>query len=98
MLESLYLAAESAGFLRECIWLPGNGQPVERHSVGFTAPEIGILDNLGMSTDYAITYPASWFVGLAKYDSVTVAGIAYQVREPRAIGDGSEYRTTLTRL
>ena len=51
-----------------------------------------------MNTDYAITYPASVFVGLAVRDTVNVNGVSYQVRDVRALGDGTEMRARLTRL
>lgn len=98
MIESLYLAAASAGFLQECIWLPPDGRPIERRFVSFKAPDVGILNNLGVSTDYAISYPATWLVGLTRHESITVSGIAYQVREVRALGDGTEHNATLTRV
>jgi len=98
LIEELYAAAEQAGLLREAVWSPTGGGAVVTAKVGFRAPDENILDGLGLSTDYAITYPASNLVGLAAGDTLTLDGFAYRVREIRAIADGSEKRATLTRL
>ena len=45
-----------------------------------------------------MTYPASGLDGLAVRDVVVIDGHSYQVRDIRAIGDGSEMRAKLTRL
>ena len=98
MLESLYQAAASAGLLQECRWQPSDGRAVEIHWVGFRAPDTGVFDGLGVNTDYAMTYPNTWFVGLARQDQLIIATHPYQVRDICALGDGSELRATLTRL
>jgi hypothetical protein len=56
-----------------------------------------VLDGLAISRDHQIDYPAAWLT-LAVGDTVEVAGHSYQVREVRAIGDGTECRAWLTRL
>ena len=61
-------------------------------------PDALRLDGLTSSTDYEITYPQSLFEGLAAREVVEIAGATFQVREVRAVGDGSERRATLTRL
>ena len=66
--------------------------------VGFSAPDDTILDGLARNTDYAITYPASAFVRLAAREVVEIDGVTYQVRDVRAVADGSEMRVKLTRL
>ena len=58
---------------------------------------LGILDmpsqiisgDLVLSTDYTLTARAADFGGLKYGDSITVATIAYQVRETRLIDDGA---------
>jgi hypothetical protein len=45
-----------------------------------------------------MSYPATVFVGLAPRETVEIDGVAFQVREIRAVGDGSELRAKLTRL
>jgi hypothetical protein len=96
--ERLYASAANAGLLKECLWQPAQGAPFESRLVGFSAPDDTLLDGLTSSTEYVITYPASVFVGLAARDSVLIAGATFQVREVRAVGDGSEIRVKLTRL
>ena len=56
-----------------------------------------VLDGFALSRDYQIDYPAS-VLTLAIGDTVEIAGAVYQVRNVRAIGDGSERRAALTHL
>ena len=98
MLERLYDAAARAGFLETAVWVAEEGTEPETASVEFRAPDETVLDGLGLSTDYAIRYPTSVFVGLAAGHTVTIDGQAYRVREIRVVGDGTEKRATLTRL
>ena len=98
LIETLYAAAASAGLLKSCRWMPPDGSTPQTHEVGFAAPDETLLDGLASSTAYAITYPAGAFAGLAVRDTVEIDGVAYQVRDLRAIGDGSEMRARLTRL
>lgn len=98
LVEQIYEAATNAGLLRDCSWQPSNGSPAEQHPVGFSAPDDTVFDGLALNTDYAITYPASVFVGLAAREVVEIDGVAYQVRDVRAVADGSEMRAKLTRL
>ena len=98
MLDRLYDAAARAGILSLATWLPSDGADPETVSVDFRAPDETVLDGLGLSTDYAIRYPAGRFNGLASGDRVTVNGERYRVREVRAVGDGSEKRASLTKL
>jgi len=58
---------------------------------------LGILDmpsqvlagEMVLSTDYTLTARAADFGGLKYGDSITVATVAYQVRETRLIDDGA---------
>ena len=43
-------------------------------------------------------YPCTIFLGLKAGETVELEGQRYQVREIRAVGDGAELRTKLTRL
>ena len=88
---TLYEAARNAGLLTAAT-VAGNTV-----HCAFRAPDEIVLDGLALSRDYQIDYPAAWFT-LAAGDTVEVAGDIYQVREVRAIGDGSERRASLTRL
>ncbi len=96
--EQVYEAAANAGFLKVCVWQPSNGSPAQKYPVGLRAPDDSVLDNLTLSRETVISFPASCFVGLATRDVVEVDGVRFQVREVRAIGDGSETRAKLTRL
>jgi hypothetical protein len=98
LVEQVYAAATNAGLLKDCRWQPSGGSTAEQHPVGFAAPDDTILDGLALNTDYAITYPASVFVGLAAREVVEIDGVTYQVRDVRAVADGSEIRAKLTRL
>lgn len=98
LVEKIYRAAANVGFLKTCVWQPGDGGDVQTHSVGFSAPDKDVLSGLGVSTEYEITYPNTCLVGLKARDVVQVEGTAYQVREVMAVGDGSELRATLMRV
>ena len=98
LVGQLYAAAERAGLLKDCVWRPLDGSAPQQHPVGFTAPDGTAFDGLTLSTDYAMTYPATVFPGLASREPVEIGGMVYVVRELRAIGDGSEIRATLTRV
>jgi hypothetical protein len=98
LVEKIYLAAANVGFLKTCAWQPIDGGAVQTHSVGFSAPDKEMLAGLGVSTEYEMTYPNSCFVGLKSRESVQIEGVAYQVREVTAVGDGSEVRAKLMRV
>lgn len=98
LVEKLYRAAANVGFLKTCVWQPGDGGAVQSYSVGFVAPDKDVLSGLGLSTDYEMTYPNSCFVGLKSREVVQIEGVAYQVREVMAVGDGSEVRAKLMRV
>lgn len=97
-LENLYQVAARAGLLVECLWQPSDGALAQSHSVGFTAPDKEVLSGLGLSTEYEIRYPTSYFADLKAAELVQIAGVRYQVREVLAIGDGAEMRASLMRL
>ncbi|SFM13110.1 head-tail joining protein [Nitrosomonas communis] len=63
----------------------------------FRAPDEAVLDGLVLSRDYHIEYPTSWLT-LSISDVVVIKGESYKVREVRQIRDGSESRTTLSKL
>ena len=98
MIDSLYEAAVHAGFLKACVWQPADGAPPQTQFVGFAAPDDTRLDGLTATTEYVMTYPATAFTTLAVRDTVTIDATTFQVREVRAVGDGSERRARLTRL
>ncbi len=90
-IEAFYDAAQRSGLLTAVI---AAGNTVY---CAFRAPDETVLDGLALSTDYTLRYPLARLPDLAPGQSVTVAGLAYQVREVRAIGDGSERLATLSR-
>ena len=58
--EQIYASAANVGLLQECRWYPSNGAPMQRHQVGFAAPDESLLDGLTLSTDYEMTYPVDF--------------------------------------
>ena len=98
LIERIYEAAANVGFLKSCRWSPSGGGASQTYAVGFAAPDETILDGLTGSTEYVMSYPASVFVGLAPRETVEIDAVAFQVREIRAVGDGSEMRAKLTRI
>ena len=51
-------------------------------------PSQVLLSDAILSTDYTLTAKASSFGGLQYGDAITVAGVAYTVREAQYIDDG----------
>lgn len=99
LIERLFAAAGSAGFLRECVWVAADSPPVEvTGAVGFASPDQSIMDGMTLSTDHAITFPQSLFVGISRGDSIYLDDVEYRVRDVRAIGDGTEMRATLAKV
>ena len=98
LVEQVYAAATNAGLLRDCHWQPADGSPMQAHAVGFSEPDDTVFDGLASTTDHQMSYPASAFMGLAPRDTVEIGSVIYQVRDIRAVGDGSEMRAKLTRL
>lgn len=92
LIERLYEAAANAGLL---VSAEVAGRAV---SVGFLCIDDNLLDGLVRSAAYTITYPLSLLPDLETGHTVVIAGQTYQVRDVRAIGDGTERRADLTRL
>lgn len=90
-IEDFYTTAARAGLLIDAE-IDGVVHPVD-----FRTPDADVLDGLGVSRDYQMRFPASWWPGLIAGAAVTIAGITYRIREITATGDGSEHRATLTR-
>ena len=90
-LTGLYAAAGRAGLLTPA--MVGGAEVL----VDFRAPDVEVLDGLGLSSDFAIRYPAEDVV-LDTGHELVIGGVTYRVREVRAVGDGSECRATLTML
>jgi len=97
LVEKIYASAAHAGLLTACQWQPESG-PAQTAMVGFAAPDQNLLDGLSRGTEYEISYPASVFSGLAARDRLDLGGSAFQVREVRAVADGSEMRATLMKV
>jgi hypothetical protein len=98
LVEKIYLAAANVGFLKTCTWQPSDAGAAQAHSVGFVAPDKDVLSGLGVSTEFEMTYPNTCLVGLKAREVVQIEGVAYQVREVMAMGDGSEVRAKLMRV
>ncbi len=98
IVTTLYEAAANAGLLKACVWRPSDGSPARTNMVGFAAPDETLLDGLTVSTEYVMSYPATILTGLGPRETVEIAGALFQVRDLRAVGDGSEIRARLTRL
>jgi hypothetical protein len=98
LVEKIYRAAANVGFLKTCVWQPTDGGAAQTHSVGFSAPDKDVLSGLGVSTEFEMTYPNTCLVGLKTREVVQIEGVAYQVREVMAMGDGSELRAKLMRV
>lgn len=98
LLDSLYAAAQRAGLLTMCEWQPSDGSPPQAHPVGFACADESLMDGLTLSAEYAITYVASAFEGLAAREVLRIGAQRYVVREVRARGDGSERRASLSRV
>lgn len=92
LIEHLYAAAERAGLL---VNAEVGGRTV---AVGFSAPDQNLLDGLVRAADYTISYPSSALPDLGVGDALVIAGQSYQVRDVRAVADGTERRADLTRL
>jgi len=89
--ELFYESARNAGLLTA---VTVAGSTVH---CAFRAPDETVLDGFALSRDYQLDYPAAWLT-LTPGDTVEVAGSSYQVRDVRAIGDGSERRAFLSQL
>ncbi len=90
-LTDLYAAAGRAGLLTPAVI--GGAEVL----VDFRAPDVEVLDGLGLSSDYAIRYPADGLV-LDSGHELVISGVTYRVREVRTVGDGSEFRATLMQI
>jgi hypothetical protein len=90
-IEDFYEAAQRSGLLTAVL---AGGSTVH---CAFRAPDEPVLDGFALSRDYQIDYPASWLT-LAPGDTLGIAGMTYQVRDVRAIGDGAERRASLSQL
>lgn len=87
--EHFYNAAQAAGLLTPVTTTTGTVY------CAFRAADETVLDGLALSREYQLDYPASWLT-LAAGDIVVVNDIRYQVRDIRAIGDGTERRASLS--
>ena len=89
-IEDMYDAAQSCGFLTAVTAASGTAWCALR------APDDEVLAGLALSTDYAIDYPASR-LALEPGQEVRIGTDTYQVREVKALRDGSEMRARLSK-
>ena len=97
MIKRLYEAAARAGLLRRVTWISSTYSSKSAW-VEWRAPDDSILHDLVLTEDIAMTFPTSEFVGIRQGDVIVATGLRYQVREVRAIHDGSESRARLSQL
>jgi hypothetical protein len=90
--EFLYLAAANAGLLTPA--RIGNREVL----VDFRAPDEEVLGGLGLSRNYTMRYPRSWWPDLAPGSELDIAGQSYRVLEIRQMPDASEVQASLTKL
>lgn len=88
-LERCYLAAKNAGLLTAITVRGGTTYG------GFRAPDETVLDGFALARDYQLIYLASWLT-LSPGDVITIHGADYEVREVRAVGDGTERQASLS--
>jgi len=104
--EQFYASFDKAGFLKTALWKPSSGAEAQEARVRFRAPTDHVLAGDALSTDYAITYPASVLVGLKRLEVVTLQtrdangnvldSQEYTVREgPSSNKDGTELEAKL---
>jgi hypothetical protein len=95
LVDQVYAAAENAGLLMSCVWLRQAGYPPEVQGVNFRAADETLLDGLTTGTEFTMTYPSSYFMGMGQDETVEINGVRYVVREVRAIHDGTELMAKL---
>jgi hypothetical protein len=90
--EFLYLAAANAGLLTPA--RIGSREVL----VDFRAPDEEVLGGLGLSRNYTMRYPRTWWSDLASGAVLDIGGQSYRVLEIRQLPDASEVQASLTRL
>tara|TARA_Y100000361_G_scaffold120492_1_gene112207 strand:+ start:631 stop:921 length:291 start_codon:yes stop_codon:yes gene_type:complete len=61
----------------------------------FQSPDEKIMDDIVLTTDYAVLVKTSDFSGVTNGSSMTVDGVDYTVREPMLLDDGKIMRVFL---
>jgi hypothetical protein len=61
----------------------------------FDQPTRGVLEDMVIDTEPAITLPAATLPVMARGEAITVAGVGYIVREVQLLDDGAMKRITL---
>jgi hypothetical protein len=90
--EFLYLAAANAGLLTPA--RIGSREVL----VDFRAPDEEVLGGLGLSRNYTMRYPRTWWSDLTPGSELDIGGQSYRVLEIRQLPDASEVQASLTRL
>lgn len=96
--REIYLAAGRNGLLLECTWRPSSGCFSESAMVALSASDQSVLNQLTLSTETTMTYPAGELPGLKPGEVVAINEQHYQVREVLAVADGSEMKAKLSRI
>lgn len=88
--DEFFEGFEQAGMTRPASWTPSTGGDPRTAQVLFRAPTEDALAGEAQSTNYSIRYPATKLVGLKRFETITVSGVQYKVREePRSELDGT---------
>jgi len=96
--QEVYAAAARQGFLQACVWLPSSGASAKTAMVDLQTHDERLLNQLTLSAETTMSYPAGALPGLQQNEVVEVGGLRYQVREILSVSDGSELRAKLTQL
>lgn len=96
--REVYLAAGRNGLLLECTWRPSSGRFAKSAMVALSATDQSVLNQLTLSTETTMTYPADELPGLKPGEVVAINEQRYQVREVLVVADGSEIKAKLSKI
>ncbi len=97
MIQQIYKAAARAGLLRS-VTLISAKQASRNVWVEWRESDDSILHDLVLATEITMTFPTVELAGIRQSDLIVADGKRYQVRDVRAIHDGSETRARLSPL
>lgn len=97
LVEQVYAAAAKAGLLMRCTLVSQNGLR-EVRDVEFRTTDDTVFDNLVMAVETTITVPNTYFHRAQRGDLCMVNGKTYQIRDIRAIHDGSEIKFKVAKV
>lgn len=97
LVEQVYRAAAKAGLLQQCTWVSQKGLR-EVRDVEFRTSDDTVFDNLVMAVETTITVPNTYFRRAQRGDLCMVDCQTYQIRDIRAIRDGSETKFKVAKV